>query len=49
LHRPDVSDQRAIEEAMDKSLDCWPLIAKGDMETAMLKLHTKAAVVKSAK
>jgi peptidyl-tRNA hydrolase, PTH1 family len=49
LHRPDVSDQRAIDEAMNKSLDCWPLITKGDMETAMLKLHTKASEAKPVK
>ncbi len=42
LHRPDMADQRAIDDALNRSLDCWPLIAQGDMETAMLKLHTKA-------
>lgn len=42
LHRPDVADQRAIDDALTRSLDCWPLIAKGDMETAMLRLHTKS-------
>jgi PTH1 family peptidyl-tRNA hydrolase len=41
LHRPGREDECAIEEAMKKSLDCWPHIAKGDIETAMLKLHTK--------
>ena len=43
LHRPDVADQRAIDDVLNRSLDCWPLIAKGDMEAAMLKLHTKEA------
>lgn len=41
LHRPGKEDERAIEEAMDRTLACWDDIAKGDMETAMLKLHTK--------
>ena len=49
LHCPDVMDKRAIDEAMDKSLDCWPLMAKGDMETAMLKLHTRPPEVKPVK
>jgi peptidyl-tRNA hydrolase, PTH1 family len=41
LHRPSKDDERAIEDVIDKSLACWPDIAKGDLETAMLKLHTK--------
>lgn len=41
LHRPDKADQQAIEEAMRRATDVWPLIAEGDMESAMLKLHTK--------
>jgi PTH1 family peptidyl-tRNA hydrolase len=41
LHRPSADEGRAIDEAMKRTLDCWPDIAKGDMETAMLKLHTK--------
>ena len=47
LHRPDAVDERAIEDAMKRALDAWPLIAKGDMETAMLKLHTKDVPVKA--
>ena len=43
LHRPDVADQRAIDDVLNRSLDCWPLVAKGDMENAMLRLHTKEA------
>ena len=43
LHRPDKHDARAIEDAMQRASDAWPLIAKGDMEGAMLKLHTKPA------
>ena len=41
LHRPGAEDGRAIDEAMKRAIDCWPLIAKGDMEAAMLSLHTK--------
>ncbi len=41
LHRPDKADEREIEDAMRRASDVWPLIAKGDMEAAMLKLHTK--------
>ena len=43
LHRPDVAEQRAIDDVLNRSLDCWPLVAKGDMENAMLRLHTKEA------
>lgn len=43
LHRPDKADQQAIEDAMDRANKAWPMIKKGDMEGAMLMLHTKAA------
>jgi len=49
LHRPDKEDQRAIEDAMTRATDVWPLIAKGDMETAMLRLHTKDKPAKAEK
>lgn len=41
LHRPDSQDQKAIDDAIARTLAVWPAIAKGDMEAAMLKLHTK--------
>ncbi|AMS31755.1 MAG: aminoacyl-tRNA hydrolase [Betaproteobacteria bacterium] len=41
LHRPGADEQRAIDEVITQSLDCWTSIAKGDMEAAMLRLHTK--------
>jgi PTH1 family peptidyl-tRNA hydrolase len=41
LHRPDRADEAAIEDAISRTLTCWPAIAKGDMEAAMLALHTK--------
>ncbi|MFN8986319.1 MAG: aminoacyl-tRNA hydrolase [Burkholderiales bacterium] len=40
-HRPGADDQRAIDEVIKRSLECWPAMAKGDMEAAMLRLHTK--------
>ena len=43
LHRPDKPDEQAIEDAIRRATEVWPLIAKGDMEAAMLKLHTKSA------
>ncbi len=42
LHRPGAEDGRAIDDAMKRAIDCWPAIAKGDMEAAMLNLHTKS-------
>ena len=41
LSSPSPTDRKAIEEAMDKSLACMPLVLQGDMTAAMLKLHTK--------
>ena len=46
LHRPDVADTRAIGDAMKRAIEVWPAIVVGDMEAAMLKLHTKDAIVK---
>lgn len=43
LHAPRVDEQRAIEDAMARGHEVWPLIAAGDLQTAMLRLHTKAA------
>lgn len=41
LHPPGKEESRLINEAIDRSLQIWPLIAQGDFQTAMLKLHTK--------
>jgi PTH1 family peptidyl-tRNA hydrolase len=41
LHRPGAEDQLAINDVIERSLECWPAMAKGDMEAAMLRLHTK--------
>jgi PTH1 family peptidyl-tRNA hydrolase len=40
LHPPGADDRAAIEQALTRSLDVWPLIAEGKLEAAMLKLHT---------
>lgn len=42
LHRPSREDETAIDEAISRTLHCWTAMAKGDMEAAMLALHTKA-------
>jgi len=42
LHAPRAEEHKAIDEAMAKAFDVWPLIAAHDMQAAMLKLHTKA-------
>jgi PTH1 family peptidyl-tRNA hydrolase len=49
LHRPDRSDERAIEDAIRRAIDAWPTITDGDMEGAMLKLHTKEKPAKAEK
>jgi PTH1 family peptidyl-tRNA hydrolase len=41
LHRPDSEDEQAIYEAIDRSIEIWSLLAAGDHETAMLRLHTR--------
>lgn len=41
LARPAQDDREAIERAIDKSLDVLPLCLAGDLQGAMLKLHTK--------
>jgi PTH1 family peptidyl-tRNA hydrolase len=40
LHSPRPEERKAIEQALDKAMDVWPMIAAHDMEGAMLKLHT---------
>ncbi len=43
LHAPRAEEQRAIDDALSRAHDVWPLIAAGDMQAAMLRLHTKPA------
>ena len=48
LHRPDKNDERAIEDAIQRANEAWPMIKEGDMEGAMLKLHSKEKPAKAA-
>jgi PTH1 family peptidyl-tRNA hydrolase len=43
LHAPRAEEQRAINDALSRAHDVWPLIAAGDMQAAMLRLHTKTS------
>jgi PTH1 family peptidyl-tRNA hydrolase len=43
LHMPRLEEQRAIDDALVRAQEVWPLIAAGDMQAAMLRLHTKTA------
>jgi PTH1 family peptidyl-tRNA hydrolase len=42
LSPPSPDDRQAIEQAMERCLEVFPLIEAGQMEAAMLKLHTQA-------
>jgi peptidyl-tRNA hydrolase, PTH1 family len=41
LERPRREEQSAIEEAIERALAIWPLMAKGDNDVAGQQLHTK--------
>jgi PTH1 family peptidyl-tRNA hydrolase len=43
LKPPDTADRDAIEAAIDRALGVWSDIAAGDMERAMMVVHTKVA------
>ncbi|MBM3345429.1 MAG: aminoacyl-tRNA hydrolase [Betaproteobacteria bacterium] len=43
LSSPSPADRKLIDEAIDRGLDCLPLIMAGNGEAATLKLHTKGA------
>jgi len=43
LKPPRTEELTALESAIARALDAWPDIAKGDMERAMMTLHTKRA------
>jgi PTH1 family peptidyl-tRNA hydrolase len=43
LRAPRAEEQRAIDDALARSMDVWPLIAAHDMQGAMLKLHTRGS------
>lgn len=41
LQPPRAVERAAIQDALDRALDAWPLIATGDFERAMMALHTR--------
>jgi PTH1 family peptidyl-tRNA hydrolase len=41
LHPPRQNEGELIDASIDMSLAVWPFIARGELEAAMLKLHTK--------
>ena len=41
LSSPSPDDRKLIDEAIDRSLECLPLVLDGETSAAMLKLHTK--------
>jgi len=43
LKAPGTDDRSGIDAALARALDAWPDIAAGDMERAMMTLHTRAA------
>jgi PTH1 family peptidyl-tRNA hydrolase len=43
LKAPDAADRDAIDAAVDRALGVWHDIAAGDMERAMMIVHTKVA------
>lgn len=46
LHTPSNDDMHLIEQSMDASTSLLPLLLDGNMEAAMLKLHTKPDIDK---
>jgi len=41
LHPPRAEERSAIDDAMTRALAVWPQLASGEMERAMLLLHTR--------
>jgi PTH1 family peptidyl-tRNA hydrolase len=42
LHPPRVEETELISDAVERSLEVWPLIFAGEMEKAMHRLHTQS-------
>jgi peptidyl-tRNA hydrolase, PTH1 family len=49
LHKPAQEERAAIDAAIDAALDVLPLVLGGDMQGAMLKLHTEEKAVAVAR
>ena len=47
LSSPSPDERQAIEQSLDKAMEAFPLIEAGQMEAAMLKLHTRAELPKN--
>ncbi|HQT26927.1 MAG TPA: aminoacyl-tRNA hydrolase, partial [Burkholderiales bacterium] len=41
LKAPRREEGELIHDAVERSLETWPLISKGEQQTAMLRLHTR--------
>lgn len=41
LHPPRAEEKSSIEDAMERALLVWPHLVRGEMERAMLSLHTR--------
>jgi PTH1 family peptidyl-tRNA hydrolase len=47
--KPARADEQAlIDEALQRALDAWPILARGDYPAAMQKLNTKSAAIRPA-
>jgi len=44
LHPPRAEERAALDAAITRALAAWPDVARGDMERAMMSLHTKAGI-----
>lgn len=49
LKKPRAEERIQIEEALDRALDAWPLLARGEYPAAMQKINTRPAPPASEK
>ena len=49
LKKPRAEERVQIEEALDRALDAWPLLARGEYPAAMQKINTRPAPPASEK
>jgi PTH1 family peptidyl-tRNA hydrolase len=42
LRRPQLAEQKLIDASIENALQILPLFLKGDPQTAMMELHSKA-------
>ena len=48
LHKPAQDERAAIDEAIERALEVLPLVLAGDLQGAMLKLHSQQPVEPAA-